>query len=1839
MIPTGNGFTFDVAAALGTTGVAKGSYQVTYDTKVTAAQLEAMTEEKTTETNTANWRVNGNKDVPGGKTTVEIDKPKDPIPVTKTISSTTNQPGDVVSYTVTYGDEKTDLAGFRISDAMTDVVIPQGKITMTYNGETKEIDFGQSIADTSYSKNMATLFDHTFPEGTAGKGPVQVRYSVKLIDAATAKSNGVYDTTDVINTAQEHRQYTTATEKTTVTYEKEQIITVDKTVTSYPASEDNKWVPGSTLTYTLTIGDATTDMAGVHIFDEMTDLQTLQGDVMIQVGNGARMKLNDYVAGAVTYTDDGNYNLGNVTLFDFNMPNEAGKGPVVITYKTKVIDQSTAEQAGIYGPMSIKNTGHGGKGSDGTDGTGVFGDYPVEKHVTQSGTDVNHGTVQPTKKDPETGIEIPSIVHYVMSFGKAGMNMGGATIYDEMTDLQKLVSSVTIRKADGSTFTMPTGTGQWANDGVVWSFFDDETYSTGMVRVFNYILPQDIGEGPITVEYDAQIISEDEARENGIVDTQTARNTFTVNNHSAQTDVNIDFPKAVTHDPQVRKEFDHWDVNAGKAYWKIIVEKTEESAYPLTNVTVREATDQEHVTFRSENQSVWHYAAKASDFDVINAVVSLEDGTVLTPGVDYSIDRDNAMFSFPELNQRVIIELSFKAPVKIIDGTVMHNEVRLNNNKTAKADATYNAPDINLIKNGTYTEDDRIVKWEVLINPSKKEYTDSDPVYVGFTDHIPSGMTLLNYDTKLPDNPSICVSFQGDALNWVTVKPVTVSDSTIEELDIAAHNPYDPNSNQHFGLNRNKIVVTYYTKLSDEEWDRITSSASGSESFTNSVTVTDGNGQPFNATDTVTVSSDGYVNKEDSTREEGGVVVADDGMGNIVASKNITYRVEINPHAYNMNNGEALTLTDRIDTNMDLDTSSVKVTIATVGSDGKLVHGSTVPTGLEVSYNDDSRLLAIRGIPDQTRVLLTYTCFARAQGQDTFKNTATLIGGGSHSSTVSEQHNVQTNDAGVKIDSQQLFLHKIDENDLSAKLGGAEFQLYECVLAKGEMSYETHHEWLLSLLDKQLTDAELAQFKITEYRPIGAPVVTSREGRTQWDRLGECKLYAWKETKAPAGYTASDEYHYFVMYQHINVNSDQYPQPLMPDAEQLEHKQVAWSLDDACQAANNIRIASMANLTTWTATNIKQEYTSITATKSWVNDSDNLFETRPTDGIKLQLYKIKADGTKEAVGDPVAINAGPDGKWPDYIWSKLPAMENAQPIKYTVVEERVDNYTTTYSDNGAGVASGTITVTNKMIPKTTSIKVHKVFDPDGDEKPDQILVELFMIKTNKQGESVKESTGLEGALNEENGWSYTFEKLDTTLIEDGIPYTLTYTVEEQASVASQYDEVIYSDNGEGVVDTDDGPLTITNRKITSGDMKLKKVLAEDLPEGVEPQAFTFTISFTGGEVNGEYALVIDPAGESDPATITVSDNTATIALLPGQEATIKGLPLGVGYAVVEETVEGYTLLNKTGETGTIEKKVVPEAVFTNKYETNGSLKLTKLVRVNNDQPADDKLKVADGEYTFTITGPDDYSAVVVVTVSDGVAVSAVLNPTTDKKNLTPKNGWFVISGLTEGTYSISETTPENGTWVEGENPKTVTVVAGVDDPLPDTASATFTNAIEVTDIEVDKKWVNADGTNTWPTGVKVTVQLTADGQPVMEGEGETQTPVQAELSSTHTTHTFKNLPAKKQNAEGKWTDVTYSVEEVEISGYTTEIGDPVKGTDKTTITITNEEETTEIPVNKAWAFANPSSVAKVEGKDWPQGVTVTVQLYSGDPAVQRRSRQGCGRKDRTADRGESELYL
>ena len=1499
---SGKSFSFEVGAALGTSGVAKGNYTVTYDTKLTAEQLKQMSGDKTTETNVVTWNANGSEEFDGGKTEKTYEKPHEPVPVTKLITDgkTTHNPGDTISYQITYGDSNTDLAGFEIYDSMTDLQTLQGDISISYNGTSITMPSSAiTPGDNSYSTNMVQLFNYKFLDNEQGKGPVVVTYTTKVIDADTAKANGIYDTKELSNLAQEKRYNTSDTVKTNVPFEKEKVVDVSKTVQAAPTDGEGNWLPGSTISYTLTVGNADTDMSGVHIWDNMTDLQILQGAVKIKVG-GNTMNLDEYIANATTYVDDQQYSLNDVKVFDFIMPKNCGKGPVVITYTTKVISEEVAKDNGIYGEASIKNTGHGGPGSDGTEGTGIFGEYPISKEVTNkdTGADVNHQKVQ-----------MGDIVHYKMTLGDSSINLKDAIIKDEMTDVQKVISAIKITKANGESFTMPPSSGQWQQNGYEWGYWDDGKYDASKtVRVFEYKLPADIGYGPITIEYDAQIISEEEANNSGINGDQKAYNTFSHNDKKAGTDITIEFPKVVKHEPKVRKEFnDKWDIPNSIVYWDIIVEKEDDSAYPLENVTVREHLTSGDMYYKNPATGVWWQAIGADYakyFDVAHAKVTTNDGTELTPGVDYFVNKDTAAFTFPILTERVNIELPFHCPTTISNEFEMKNIVVVNDEKPSQAIAKYNTNKVEITKDGTYSDKDRLFTWVVWLNPSKQEYADADPIQILFKDKIPEGLVLCNYDTKQPGNPSIRVYYSNEGFGQTM--PVTINgNNEIEPIDVAGHKIH---GDKEVGLNKDSIKITYYTYMTDEEWNNLTSSAAGKKTYENRVDVTTSKGDEFNASGKVTVTENDYLVKEDITKEEGGIVVEDiEGFEESIPSKNISYSVKINPNGYVLNYGNPLSLTDFISTNMDLDPGSVEIK--------PLTEGGSVPEGIQISYNDDSRLLKIENIPDKTALLLTYTCFARAQGEDDFVNTATLIGGGSHSATITDRHNVQTNNAGFAVDGIEFNLHKIDENNISKDLSDAYFQLYECDLAIGSLNDKDQQYWddLLEKMNRitagQGTEAEIAeikdQFKITSYTPVGSPKFTGNNGKVYWSSLSEHKLYAWKEVTAPEGYTGNTDYHYFVGYQHIDVNAGG-TYPLLPEDEQLRRKHAAWALDDATQLANGIRVQSLANLTTWTATNIEAKYTWISATKEWEGDSDNIFETRPTDGIHLQLVRINPDGTTKNVGSKVAINADEKGNWPTYLWDKLPAEDgNGNKYKYKIVEDKVEDYSTEYSDASEGIEMGEITVINKMIPKSTNIHVEKRFDQDGDDKPDGIKVTLKVIRTDLDGiSSEPEETGYEAVLSNSNDWKWCFEKLPTKEIgTDGKAYFLTYTVvEDLAAIESQGFKytVTYSDNGEGVLETtEEEPLLITNKAPRNGSLKINKKVTVN---GVDPTTDTYPL------VNGKYTFTIEKKDDTEfvPRSIELVINGNNIAESP----EITDLPAGT-YVITEAPVSGTELVGAT----------------------------------------------------------------------------------------------------------------------------------------------------------------------------------------------------------------------------------------------------------------------------------------------------------------------------------------
>ena len=138
--------------------------------------------------------------------------------------------------------------------------------------------------------------------------------------------------------------------------------------------------------------------------------------------------------------------------------------------------------------------------------------------------------------------------------------------------------------------------------------------------------------------------------------------------------------------------------------------------------------------------------------------------------------------------------------------------------------------------------------------------------------------------------------------------------------------------------------------------------------------------------------------------------------------------------------------------------------------------------------------------------------------------------------------------------------------------------------------------------------------------------------------------------------------------------------------------------------------------------------------------------------------------------------------------------------------------------------------------------------------------------------------------------------------------------------------------------------------------------------------------------------------------------------------------------------------------------------------------------------------------------------------------------------------WDITQYVTFGsTYVLKETKAPDGYMTASDitftvnNDGTVTLAEGTTDATFADNTITVTNK-EGTSVSVEKKWVNADGSTTWPNTAVASVQMqlyqngTAYGDPVS-------------LTKSSPSYTWDNLP--KKNSSG--TAYTYTVKEVSVT--------------------------------------------------------------------------------------------
>ena len=266
------------------------------------------------------------------------------------------------------------------------------------------------------------------------------------------------------------------------------------------------------------------------------------------------------------------------------------------------------------------------------------------------------------------------------------------------------------------------------------------------------------------------------------------------------------------------------------------------------------------------------------------------------------------------------------------------------------------------------------------------------------------------------------------------------------------------------------------------------------------------------------------------------------------------------------------------------------------------------------------------------------------------------------------------------------------------------------------------------------------------------------------------------------------------------------------------------------------------------------ETTEITGTKTW-NDANNQDGKRP-ESITVILL---ANGTKK---DSQIVTADEAGNW-TYTFKDLPKYENGEEITYTVSEDTVADYTTTYDGSN---------ITNSYTPGKTSATVTKIWNDaenqDG-KRPESITVSL--LADGKE-------TGKTVTLSVENNWKQTISDLPEKADGKAIEYTWT-----EETLPEGYELTDNSKNG--TVTT----LTNTYAPETTSITGTKTWDDADNQDGKRPESIVVNL-LANGEIVASQTVKADEAGNW---TYTFKD-------LPkyanGKEIT---------YTVTEEAVEGY----------------------------------------------------------------------------------------------------------------------------------------------------------------------------------------------------------------------------------------------------------------------------------------------------------------------------------------------
>lgn len=584
------------------------------------------------------------------------------------------------------------------------------------------------------------------------------------------------------------------------------------------------------------------------------------------------------------------------------------------------------------------------------------------------------------------------------------------------------------------------------------------------------------------------------------------------------------------------------------------------------------------------------------------------------------------------------------------------------------------------------------------------------------------------------------------------------------------------------------------------------------------------------------------------------------------------------------------------------------------------------------------------------------------------------------------------------------------------------------------------------------------------------------------------------------------------------------------------------------------------------------DHTVINITEVWHDENDQ-------DGIrprKMTAIVVGSNGNRHEV--PLHSS----GDWHYTCDDLVKYWKNGQLVDYTVEAVTIDGYTSEVKSLGNNVFE----VHNTHIPETISKTVTKTWKDN--ENQDGIRPASVTVTLTGSNAVSKTAT-----LNEDNGWTATFENLPKRDHGNIVAYNV-----KESDTAGYEASVVKTEDGFQLINEHDSETTMRTVTLVWRD--------EDNRDGVRPDAVTYTLHGSDGSEQEKTVNKDDAWNDVVFEDLPVYQN--------GQR---------ISYTLTESAIDGYANdIRSSGNTFTVTNTHIPETVNVDVTKiwtdgenqdgnrpdsisviltgSDGKRYTTTITAANNWKHTFLKLpkffnEGTQIEYTLTEDTMSGYSDVVEKRSDYVFVLTNKYSPATvdvtivkkwdddnDRDGMRPESVDIVLNGSDGKLYTGTLSTENGYTCVFQSVPKyhdggtliNYTIaeekIPGYTTTIAKDASGykfTLTNAktIDTVTKTVSKVWDdnnNQDGLR--PTAI--TVILTGD-------DGSRR--VKSVTAAENWTVTFENLPKNKNHGQ----DIQYTVSEAFVSGYTEAI---TQNGDNYTITNTHTPASSEFFVTKIW---------------------------------------------------------